>query len=1090
MEAGPSEGRTAGAQFLASLGQRLGARDEEARSLVAASLFQFSFVAGVAILKAATNALLVHRVEDPRALPLLYVASSLITGGLAVVESITHPHKRWPPTLTFTVWVLILLTLSALAQGGTLLAVAGLYLAVELYATTLSVRFWGRMGEVFDLRASRRLLGIVGGVGMAGSIFGGMITRGFGEQLGALRLIPAGCVTLVACLTLAPGIRNPASRPSIAPLPRTAASAGEARRYVLRDGLPRTMALLAALFGVGTALADFLFRYRARETLDDGQLAALFGGLSVVVGVVAMVVQLGLTNVLLKRVGLFTYLLLTPFGVFAASIAAAIAPGLWAAYSLKALEQVGALSLTQTGTQLLYGPMPDAVKGTARSVVDGFGKKGGYALGGLLLLTLADTGWAEHLPWVAAAVALAAALMVLRVRTQYVRAIGDRLQAPASSEDLALADSTSRRVLEEAVTSPDERRVLTALELLSRDRGARLEPVLVTLLEHRSARVRVQAARLAGERGAQSCAVKLAELASRDEPIVREAAIDAVALLRPFTAARLLGPLLAHPDLGTRAAAIAALVPLDPSGPAGQALDELLSRGGHALPGERVQVARLLGRLGATTAAKRLKEYLADPTPIVRRAACLAAGRSGSLELVDDLLVLLVARETRPDARQALGGLGDRILPKIEEILNDRTQPADLRYRLPRVLREIGTSRALEVILFSNTQDDPFLQYRLSMAASRIRERDPEIDFDRRRAIDAAGRRIDAYESLAPAARDLEAALGSQNLLVRACLDRLDQHLESIIRLCSLLYPSRQVVNAFNRFIDGDARTRPYAIELLEHTIADGPISRRVVAVLERWHRRHDWSDRGRLERAPGRLLELVAAPDTVLRAIVITTLRQLAAARAAPAPHGAPEDGSGIHALARLARGPAWDVLLNALPAIPEEGPVSESIVEKVLFLEGVDIFAESDVDDLTAVAQYVREKSFLQGEMVFHENDSGDSLYVILEGHVRIEKDRKQIMELGPRDSFGETSLLDNNPRPASARALTDLRVLVLERADFLDLVSDRVELLRGIFRAMTKQFRGVLDAAAAGRITNPHLSPVSVSRVPRTKTSPGAA
>ena len=65
-------------------------------------------------------------------------------------------------------------------------------------------------------------------------------------------------------------------------------------------------------------------------------------------------------------------------------------------------------------------------------------------------------------------------------------------------------------------------------------------------------------------------------------------------------------------------------------------------------------------------------------------------------------------------------------------------------------------------------------------------------------------------------------------------------------------------------------------------------------------------------------------------------------------------------------------------------------------------------------------------------------------------------------------------------------ELRNFFLERADFLDLVSDRVELLRGIFGVVTRDLRTVLDAAAAGRITTPGLTPVSVAKVIRHKTS----
>ncbi|HCF62591.1 MAG TPA: hypothetical protein DFS52_31960, partial [Myxococcales bacterium] len=63
---------------------------------------------------------------------------------------------------------------------------------------------------------------------------------------------------------------------------------------------------------------------------------------------------------------------------------------------------------------------------------------------------------------------------------------------------------------------------------------------------------------------------------------------------------------------------------------------------------------------------------------------------------------------------------------------------------------------------------------------------------------------------------------------------------------------------------------------------------------------------------------------------------------------------------------------------------------------------------------------------------------------------------------------------PRPAGARALADTRALAIDRQDFLDLVSDRPELLKGLFGALTRQLRVVLEMAAAGSLAEPSAAP----------------
>src|SRR2546430_1068084 len=55
-------------------------------------------------------------------------------------------------------------------------------------------------------------------------------------------------------------------------------------------------------------------------------------------------------------------------------------------------------------------------------------------------------------------------------------------------------------------------------------------------------------------------------------------------------------------------------------------------------------------------------------------------------------------REGRRHAREALARLGEVATPLVEAALNDRGQKPQLRYELPRVLRQIGTQKAFEAL--------------------------------------------------------------------------------------------------------------------------------------------------------------------------------------------------------------------------------------------------------------------------------------------------------------------------------------------------------------------------------------------------------
>ena len=83
--------------------------------------------------------------------------------------------------------------------------------------------------------------------------------------------------------------------------------------------------------------------------------------------------------------------------------------------------------------------------------------------------------------------------------------------------------------------------------------------------------------------------------------------------------------------------------------------------------------------------------------------------------------------------------------------------------------------------------------------------------------------------------------------------------------------------------------------------------------------------------------------------------------------------------------------------------------------------------------------------GEMVFSQGDAGDGLYIVSSGSVSVfqqEKDEThlKLTEVKTGAFFGEMALLSDSPRTASAVAAEDAELLVLNRADLLNLAETR--------------------------------------------------
>ncbi|NJN36224.1 MAG: cyclic nucleotide-binding domain-containing protein [Nitrospiraceae bacterium] len=106
-------------------------------------------------------------------------------------------------------------------------------------------------------------------------------------------------------------------------------------------------------------------------------------------------------------------------------------------------------------------------------------------------------------------------------------------------------------------------------------------------------------------------------------------------------------------------------------------------------------------------------------------------------------------------------------------------------------------------------------------------------------------------------------------------------------------------------------------------------------------------------------------------------------------------------------------------------QGPGAAGAVE-VDADDKIKLFREQGLSgaELSTLARFSAAKRYPAGTVLFHEGDSGDEMYIILEGQVMISKfipggGEEAVAILGRGEFFGEMSLLDGQPRSADAKA-----------------------------------------------------------------------
>jgi CRP-like cAMP-binding protein len=110
---------------------------------------------------------------------------------------------------------------------------------------------------------------------------------------------------------------------------------------------------------------------------------------------------------------------------------------------------------------------------------------------------------------------------------------------------------------------------------------------------------------------------------------------------------------------------------------------------------------------------------------------------------------------------------------------------------------------------------------------------------------------------------------------------------------------------------------------------------------------------------------------------------------------------------------------------------------------------------------------KLYQKGEVIVRQGDVGNAMYVIQEGSVEVilESDGREIplMEHGEGAFFGEMAIFDRDVRSATVRALTDARILTVDRKNFMRRVHADPSLAFRLVETMSKRIRELVDKVA---------------------------
>ncbi|HET7712082.1 MAG TPA: DUF1003 domain-containing protein [Thermoanaerobaculia bacterium] len=128
---------------------------------------------------------------------------------------------------------------------------------------------------------------------------------------------------------------------------------------------------------------------------------------------------------------------------------------------------------------------------------------------------------------------------------------------------------------------------------------------------------------------------------------------------------------------------------------------------------------------------------------------------------------------------------------------------------------------------------------------------------------------------------------------------------------------------------------------------------------------------------------------------------------------------------------------------------------------LASISLFKLLDEREREDLEKVLESRSLSEGEKLFSFGEPGDSMYIVSAGHIELFVKDTTGMKIvlavcEPGDIFGELSLFDGGPRTATAVALEDSEVLMLDRGDLLTFLQKHPDASLDLLATMGQRIR----------------------------------
>ncbi len=898
-----------------------------------------------------------------------------------------------------------------------------LWLTVNGVSMILGTFVWNIAGEVCDARQAKRLFPLFTSAGILGSVIGNAVTGVIARLLGTDNLLLLYAVLLGVALYLTRVIAGAYFHKEN--VSKNKANLWDDLRagfdFVRVSPLMRLIAYASVLFSVLYFTISFPFNKVVTASFtDEAGVAGFLGLFNSITTASTFLVSLFLASRIYTRLGIINGVFLMPltyifsFAVFASFY------GLNGAAIARFAQLVILSGIAGTAWNALFNVVPAQKRGQVLAFNNGVPSQIGVALSGVLLIVAERAFTVQQIFIMGTVLAFVCGVLIWRMRKAYAQALVDALQAgrievfsasEASFSGLqgdAAVLNVAIRALQDA--KPATRRL--AADMLGRMESDTAVPHLTHLLSDPEPTVRASAVSSLGALYADSAIHEIILLLEDSDSQVREEVLTVLPKLNTTPSLELMlkvsGLMKNDPSLSVQTKAIFALIKLGEFEESLSNLTQWLNANDSRLRVSALEtIVDVAPSLNDSFDIKPILDSLEYPVAAVRRAAVVA-----------------------------LGGLhNDSVSKRLVNSLTDADE--GVRKAAAKTLRQRSDeSRAPVLALFASDRSavDSALD---ALAPGNPKSLAPLHDYAKRETARARTlrNRSASIPASGPAAGFLRNYLRGQASL---CEGRLIKTVG--------LFGNTHTMELIRKSMSGtNIENRAAALEALD-TIGDQGLAKNVVTLLEEEPQLSDRSDV---------IAMLLKSADPWLRILAIRSTSELGLREFIPLLH---QLKSGSDLLLR-------EAALGALRQFGEEHMdtlKTVSILERILLLREIPIFADLSPEDLKLIADSAREEWYPQNTAIFHQGDEGNMMFVIVEGQLQVLRSvdgiEHVLAQRGAGDFVGEMAIIESTQRLATLRTQTDVRVLAIDGETFKGILRERPDVSFAVLRSISRRLREI--------------------------------